>query len=242
VGVSAETVTLWGEWSREIFADIYSVGAAGVQAALAMADAEFGTPAHLLDRQLNGYPAPLVRLSLLDEATYHFGFARPLQQALQELKTKLGKLPPELEKDLELVPLVIETAFQKLQPGGLTLLELIPPYPDIYELGGLLEAWAGQLRFGSPIVNKSLEAARHLTAAAFKAWNDTLLEANGVAPVTEVRQNLAELTLESIQQSRQEGTRASLAERKFDLDVLDDLASLLVSPNTQLPPALNIQV
>ncbi|MEI6046966.1 MAG: hypothetical protein WCS37_21675, partial [Chloroflexota bacterium] len=239
LGVAAETASLWGEWSREIFADIYSIGAVGGQAALAMADAEFGTPSHLLDRLLDGYPAPLVRLSLLNEAAYRFGLARPLEQALLELKTRVGQLPPELETDLKLVPLVIKTAFTKLQPGGLTLSELIPPYPNFYQPGGLLEAWATQLRFGPrPIIQGNLEAARQLTAAAYKAWNDTLLEANGTLPPTEIRQELAERTLESIRQSRQEGTRASLKEREFDLNFLDDLTALLISPNIQLPPSL----
>ncbi len=236
----ADTAALWGKWSREIFADIFSVGASGPPAALAMSDAEFGTSTHLLDRQLEGYPAPLVRLHLLDEAAQKFGFAPPLAQTLEQLKTGLGPLPPEIELDLKLVPLIVQAAFDKVQPFGLTLLELIPPYASYYQNGGKLGYWTPQLRYGpDPVVERNLESARLLSAAAYLAWNEELEEAQIISPAAEVRQTLAGRILQSLQQSREAGTRAaSIPAEKTE--VLDDLAQLLISPNTQLPPPLQI--
>lgn len=239
---SPEVAALWGEWSREIFADIYSVGASGPYAALAMADAEFGTPTHLLDRQLDGYPAPLVRLHLLDEAAKQFGFERPLTSTLQELKTRITKLPPEIEADLRLAPQVINAVFAKLQPNGLLLPDLIPPNSEFYisNGGNNIKTWAEQLHSQTSIMEKTLEAPRQLSAAAYKAWNDTLAEANGNLPSEETRSAIAQRVLESMQKSRVDGMR-SAKDIDNKSDILSDISALLVSSNTQLPPALKFQ-
>ncbi len=237
-GGSPELAALWSSWSREIFADIYSIGAVGPQAALAMADAEYGIRDHMLDRTLDGYPAPLVRLTLLDSVAERFGFERQMEDILQELKTNLAPISPEIENDLALVPLILDTAFDKLQSQNLKLTELLAPAPNFYARGGELENWAYQLRGSSPLNVGELQAARNLTAAAYKAWTDILTDANGAVPDEALRKNLAETTMASMQQSRQSGTRASLDERALDEDVLGDLADLLVSPNTQLPTSL----
>lgn len=234
-----ETASLWGSWSREIFADLYSVGASGPQAALAMADAEFGTAAHLLDRQLEGYPAPLVRLTLLDEAATRYGFDHPLKDVLPDLKAKAGAIPPEIAADLKLLPLILETAFSKLQVEGAGLPDLIPPLLDYYGAGGKLEYWREQLQVGpQPIAENSLEAARLISAAAYQVWNE-ILAANNTRPTPpQVRESLAKRTLESLKLSRDESARP--IKPAVDTSMLDDIAQLLLSPNTQLPPSLNL--
>jgi hypothetical protein len=64
---SAEEARKWGGWSKEIFADLFSVMAMGKAAVWAMGELEF-TSAGSLDEERTGYPPAGTRLALLAEA------------------------------------------------------------------------------------------------------------------------------------------------------------------------------
>lgn len=57
----------WGGWSKEIFADLFSVVAMGRWAVWAMAELEFKS-AKYLDEERDAYPSPAMRLALLADA------------------------------------------------------------------------------------------------------------------------------------------------------------------------------
>jgi hypothetical protein len=57
----------WGGWSKEIFADLFSVMAVGKAAVWAMGEMEF-TSAKGLDEERTGYPPAGTRMALLAEA------------------------------------------------------------------------------------------------------------------------------------------------------------------------------
>lgn len=64
---SASEAQKWGSWSREIFADMFSVFCMGPWAVWAIAELEFKSAASL-NEERSQYPAPAMRLALLAEA------------------------------------------------------------------------------------------------------------------------------------------------------------------------------
>jgi hypothetical protein len=102
---SSSEAKLWGGWSKEIFADLFSVMAVGKAAVWAMGEMEF-TAAKGLDEERTGYPPPGTRLALLAEACDRVtgtasgtaalsGLFTPPQSAVRQavLDAALGPLP-----------------------------------------------------------------------------------------------------------------------------------------------------
>jgi len=81
---STEEAKKWGGWSKEVFADMFSVISMGPWAVWAMAELEFKS-AKYLDEERDAYPSPAMRLALLAEACDRVTGSRSGTEALRDL-------------------------------------------------------------------------------------------------------------------------------------------------------------
>jgi hypothetical protein len=214
--------TRWGAWSREIFADVFSVLTMGASAVWAMVQLELQSPAGMVRRRRD-YPSPVIRLVLL--RTVADRLAIDAREAVEGLDLEgLVAGDDTAAADAALVPAVAEAMLDGTSlglPGSLQDLlgfraEDFAPRGTVEELGD------GLLGDGDPPVVASLSGARLVTSAALAAW--VRVREDGSA-----RARLAERVLTSISASRDEGVRAG-AEADGDVrDLGKDLGRRLLA-------------
>ena len=143
---SASKATKWGGWSKEIFADLFSVIAVGKAAVWAMGELEF-TAAAGLDEERTGYPPAGMRMALLAEACDRVtgtgegsatlaGLFKPAPSPLRQavLDAALGPLPGLDKKTLAEFCEINVPAFQHEVAVWQTVFQnedLRDPAPDI---------------------------------------------------------------------------------------------------------------
>jgi hypothetical protein len=162
---------LWKRWSKEVFADLFSVMMLGPWAVRGMLELELAPAEDLLKRR-GDYPAPAVRLQLLARAADRSGFNG---------SEALGSLDPErltedagaVEKDMELVEPLLDAVLTKPLTEKVGSLEELCGLTRLSRDNFLKEVntWCVELmksNSGSPTA--SLLAPRFLIGGAMAAW------------------------------------------------------------------------
>jgi hypothetical protein len=199
---SPEAEALWRTWSREIFADLYSVLMAGTWALWAMVELEMSNSRAMRVGRAT-YPSPLVRLHLMAQV------ARTLKLNTDGLRgldlEALAKGDAAVQKELDLAKEVAQD-LAKLTVGGKLLRTLSGFRADDFEIR--VPEWSDQLRRAvEPEAEEFLESARLVVAGAVAAWSHVSAEPSTEEALSTNRERLARRTLALIAQSREPGTR-----------------------------------
>jgi hypothetical protein len=230
-GYSSQDAERWGRWSREIFADVFSVLMMGPWAVLAMVEFELTEPEAMLRRRPL-YPAPVTRLMLLAHTANQLGLNGTA--ALRGLEpTTLAAGNVEATRDLELVPHVVAAALGALPGLQASLQELCAFRPAEFQPGGTIEEWSRALRgLENRPVEQTLRAARLVTSATLAAWSEIAALTND-AERTAQWEALANHAVTVITQSREVGTRGEYAPSGEVPDLGTELAQRLLAADRQ---------
>jgi hypothetical protein len=168
-----DAAACWGAWGEEIFADMFSIMLMGQWAVRAMAEAEVGTPARMIRRKTK-YPAPVIRLALMERAAARLRL--DVSEVLQGLDLKsLAEGDATTRADYGVVESAVEFALGPL-PGDLgTLATLCLFDKRTFGEEGAVEGWSLMLAQDAPLTldertMRRLETARHVACASFSAW------------------------------------------------------------------------
>lgn len=199
----------WGNWSLEIFADLFSVLCMGPYAVRAMMEMELTTSANMHEPR-DRYPSPATRLRLL---------ARTADTMLDEpLGTEILRTVPDLDASDPTVDAVITTALDQLPALGAKLTDLTDP--DLGDFLGEVDSWSNSFRHSQErVAPADRSSARILVSAAFDAWN-ALAETTAQSDLPKARADLMDRTLRAIEQGAPEGERAG-APPTLDLELLE---------------------
>ncbi|RDI24499.1 hypothetical protein DFR72_10979 [Lentzea flaviverrucosa] len=126
----------WQRWSREAFADAYSVVMVGHAAAWAIDELQHASPERMLVAD-GGYPPPLLRTELLRELARQLGIDVPEHDG-GELAEERKALPS------------IAAALLATPVGDRPLADLRSP--DALGLTGRRRSWSGQLTSNAPMI------------------------------------------------------------------------------------------
>lgn len=236
--VGGEQGTRWRAWSQEIFADLVGLASLGPGLIGALVRYELGGPDRLLDRGRGRYPAPLVRLRLLEALCTEL--ALPVPEDLGALDTLLGPVlndpAPEdpvaarrraaVQGDLEVVAAVAKAVVTLDVDGSGTVPALLGTDPAAYLPGGRVARRTAALRHPGVAHGEGLQVVRELAAASAAAWQ----QVQAIADARERQDAAVALTAETVDQlirSREPSTRGATAETA----VTDsDVVALLTAP------------
>jgi hypothetical protein len=176
-----DAITRWGDWSVEIFADLASVALLGQWALWPIAELELGAQQRMSEPRA-GYPAPIVRLRLIECAATALGLnpgpAWPSAEAAALVHNAM--LP-----DLAYVSAVVDAGLG-VGPPGFTLASWIGFDAADFAPAGEVQQWrrwfAGGLR---PVTAPSLTGPRIALAGALAATADARRAADDVGPAVE---------------------------------------------------------
>jgi hypothetical protein len=186
----------WKGWAREIFADVFSLVSMGTAALWAIAEFVWRSPEHMRESYDRRYPPAAVRLELMAQAAEALGFGEEARRPLRGMDAgKLVKGEPRAERDLALVPPVVEMALGRLPGVDCSIAELLDFQHAHFEV-----AWPSV-----PEPTNSL-TSRRLASAALRNWIQTeQIEVD--AQREEARRRLAQQTLQLLETSYQPGLR-----------------------------------
>lgn len=190
----------WGSWSKEIFADVFSVLCMGQWAVRAMVELEMRSPdGMVLER--SGYPPARTRLILLALTADRLSRSNVGADVLSDF------MPVERDATVEAV---IDAALGKLPGLNHSLPELFDFDPNIFI--ETIPAWREKLiEQSEDVPNAELKSARVLVGAALSAWDHVAGREQDKALGPAV-QDLAKRTISTIIASAVEGERAASEE------------------------------
>jgi hypothetical protein len=211
---SDEEAMRWGRWSKEIFADVFSVFCMGSWAVWAMTELEL-KPSERMGDPRDDYPPPATRLTLLALVADAIGGSAMGTQALR------GLLNPKPDAAIEAV---LDVALGKLSVVGHSLGELCDFHRDDFE--NTVPGWRDKLHDRSDDVPlPDLKAARLTVSAALAAWERLASEHRGEA-LEEARMDLARRTVNAVAATAVEGERDAEAAPEIG-QLADDIAAAL---------------
>lgn len=167
-------------WSKEIFADAFSVAALGPVAVEAIAELERGDDAAMLapNTPKYPYPCPAVRLALMSAFAQKIGL--DASAALGEIDPDriAGKDPAQRTDEqrkaaaqLGAVPAIVAALAGWPLAADKTLSQLCDVRSADFAPDGEIAAWAGALAAGKKRPkNATLRGTRHVLAATWVAW------------------------------------------------------------------------
>jgi hypothetical protein len=196
----------WRSWSREIFADFYSVLLMGTWAARAMLELELrGRSAMSATRST--YPSPLIRVYLMMETARLLELT--VEKELLDSLLALAEATPAQDAERALASRVAQ-ALLRLQAHGQSVRYLSGYALDHFETD--VPDWSRKLRKdGEPEAMETLEAARLATAGTVAAWNEVSAEPDEQERAR-LRERLRERSLDLIARCREPGKRDAPAE------------------------------
>jgi len=222
-GFSEPDAERWGAWSREIFADIFSVLCMGQGAIAFLALMEMG-PEEELCRPRYDYPAPLIRLELMTRTAEKLDL-----DGLAPLPWPAAPLP-FLQACRNLVPQVVDYTLGKLPAVQKPLEDLCGFSPSVFKEGGFVRFWRASFEsLAESTPARALPNPRLLVCACLEAW----LKGPGLSAR---RSSLADYLRAKVISSREQGFRAGLgapaegaisASRRQGEEFADELAELL---------------
>lgn len=193
----------WGRWSKEIFADMFSVLTMGSWAVWAMVELDF-KPAPDLDEDRDDYPSPAMRLALLADACDRIAEGTDGRDALR------GLLAPDPDPVRSAVLDAVLGPLPEL--NGRSLKGLSIPDPPGFKRGVatwreiLLNPANGQ----QPL--PGLENAPILTGGALAAWQSVAAQRVPEADFMRASRSLGDRYIERMAAGAPEGTRAGAEE------------------------------
>lgn len=205
VGDDVELAEAWRPWCRELFADTCSVLLTGPAAIWAVGELEMRTPSGLRKSASEGYPPPLVRLSVLQTLAAQAGIPAGGWAFPGQAETGSAADDERLQGLLTAVPAVTSALLGLTASAGRPLRSLAGPTADAYRDGRIAGWRAELLGADEPFPVRTLEAARFCASAGVEAWElfDGTDEAFG--------ERLSGRMLRVLPQCREPGTRAATA-------------------------------
>jgi hypothetical protein len=223
----------WGDWSREIFADLFSVLMMGPWAIWAMVELELQTDKAMTERR-DLYPAGAVRLALLDRAATALGL--DTAQALRGVQpTRIAVGSASASRDVGFIDAVVAASLRPLPSLQVSLASLCNFSPADFQRpnGGTrppTQVIRAALAAGQQVVaEKSLSGPRFAAAASLAAWSDVMTTADAAG-----RSRLAGQTLRLVTDSGPPGTRATSAAVDAAGSATDVVRSLLAADQGEL--------
>jgi hypothetical protein len=203
--MSAAAEESWRSWSREIFADFYSVLLMGTWAARAMLELELRGHAEMSSPRA-AYPSPLIRVYLMAKTASLLGLTVE-EDLLDGLFALSDGSPAGQEKE---IADQVAATLRGLKANGQTL-----SYLSSYDAGHFktdVPGWRDALLGApEPQAAETLEAARLATAGIVAAWNEIGGEADDMER-SRRRERLRMRALSLIAGCRQPGQRDAPAE------------------------------
>lgn len=215
----------WGNWSKEIFADMIAVHLMGPWVVRATAELELNTPAVMLARR-DFYPSPVVRLKLLAESANRLGFnGDEMLQGLDPSTLAAGH--DEATYDLNLVSSIVQIIAGNLPGLDFSWQNLTGFDKKMFQQ---VEEWAEAFLDPDnlPPITHELYAARLMSSALLAAWSMTLEEKQ-----QEQRVELARNALSIIAESRDETRRAAEGPVENSAEIGMGLADMLLQASLQ---------
>lgn len=227
-GGQAGDVLRWGRWSREVFADVFSVLMMGQWAIWAMVELELQGEAAMGERR-ELYPPGAVRLELLAATAAAVGLDSGA--ALRGVEPKrIAAKSPGASRDVGFVDAVAEASLKRLPSVNVTLSALCNFRAGDFQSGpdgkpSRVDGLRTALVNGGPSsVEQSLDGPRLGAAAALAAWSDVM----GTVDETE-RAGLAARSLRLIRTSGPPGTRDSALAADASVAATDLAQALLTA-------------
>ncbi|HKI18185.1 MAG TPA: hypothetical protein VKA15_09905 [Isosphaeraceae bacterium] len=225
----------WKRWSVEIFADVFSVVVIGPWAIWALLEFEFNRPDEMVRRKTY-YPAPAVRLRLMEQAARSEPLRLDPSEALRGLRLDdLAAGNKIVAWDFELVPHVVKAALDTLPGLGLTLPKLCGFRRSEFEPASgkkaIVTARAESLLGSSVLIPETgLRAARLAATGALAAWSK-VMRIKGDPERAARREALAARALALIKMSQEPGVRAATVDEAEQGG--ESLARLLLGADRQ---------
>lgn len=222
----------WMSWSREIFADVFSILMAGQWAVWAMVDLELRRAPEMFKRRAQ-YPAPAVRLLLMGEVASRLGL--PAKDGLRGAVPAADEWPDEPTRaDAAAVGVVATASLDNLPGFDVPLRDLCSFDSSDFGQDGAVAKWVADLLGVDPRTpDRRLKTARLVAGASLAAWADIIMDGNANLP--DRRTSLAERSLAAICANAEEGTRAAVEAGDDYSDLGAELgARLLDAPRSEL--------
>jgi hypothetical protein len=218
--------TEWAGWSEELFADVVSVITMGPGALWALAGLEWAGKAKMVQRR-DSYPPAVVRLRFLQEVADQLGLNSTGAIRSIDLE-KLAAEDPSANRDLKLVPRVVEVSLDKLQCLPAALPELFAFDAADYGRDGQIDYWKNQLlQVKLAPAEESLRAARQIVSGALEAWREIASKTDDPAARAERGQKLSGKLLDLLVRSREVGQREAKASHSASAKLGEDFADAL---------------
>lgn len=233
----AADVTRWRRWSREIFADVYSVFMTGPWAVWAMTDLELQTDSAMLQRR-ELYPSAVVRLALLAASAGALGL--DTRFALRGIDPQqIAARSAEVSRDMAFVEPVVRASLGPLPSIEVTLTRLCRFRAADFQLTGggqrtRVDTLRGKLARATDLDRAadgdgSLDGPRLAVSASLAAWSAAMATADDTA-----RKRLAARSRSLIRSSGPPGTRASSTRADLTGVAADVVSSLLAAGPDEL--------
>ena len=207
----------WRWWSRELFADLIGLVTIGPSSLVALLPLEFGTEDHMLDRERERYPAPVVRIALIAAMASELGL--DLADALGETAPGYesrradawaAQAPAAIRADLGRVP-DVAAALVNYEVGGQDTLATLSGFSRReFAPGGAVSRRAEQLAGNGGAPDRGIREARNLVSAGIVAWQEVNRLPDPVRRASDLT-TLGEVLVDRIIDSAEEGTRAAEA-------------------------------
>jgi hypothetical protein len=202
-GVVPGAAEKWGQWGREIFADVFSIMMIGSGAVRAIAEVERSTDTKM-GRSTKAYPPPLVRLYLMKRVASLLGIA------VTEIPDVVDRAT--LGADADAADAVVGVALGPLPGTDSTLRELCDFDAAQFGPAGPVASWADKLLTGEEYSGvPSHDTARLVVAGSLTAWWDVATIAKKEEREA-ARRALSRMTLTTLARSAPPGTRAKFVE------------------------------
>jgi hypothetical protein len=207
-GLASDDARLWGDWSEEIFADVFSVMMMGQWAVRAIAEAEMGTPEKMV-RHKDNYPAPIIRLALMERLARSLGL--PTSGALLGLDPQnVADTDQKTKLDFGVIGRAVEFARAEL-PGDLGTLESLCGFDKgVFQQDAGIDMLASLIPSGGALADEEsrtrIEAARKVAAATLCAWA-RLAEEKAGEKRDSAREDLSRRSVETLLRSGPRETR-----------------------------------
>lgn len=226
-----DDIDKWGRWSKEIFADVFSVLLMGQWAVWAMVEFEMQKPAAMLARRAQ-YPSPAVRLFLLAHTANCLGLdGKGALRGLDIVQMVSGN--QQAERDCQFVQNVVEKALETEPTAGVTLERLADFRREDFEQTGEVHMWSARLREPDPMAYaiNSLRAPRLIASAAVAAWAEIMMADD--TQRSSLRLDLAGKATKLIILSREPGDREAIEMATETTDLAAELARHLLDADQQ---------
>ncbi len=205
-GAAPAEIKAWGNWSEEIFADLFSLLMTGPWALWAMTELELSTPAAMVAPKPR-YPAAVVRLALMAEVATQLELNTT--SALRGLDlAQIAAGDPATARDFGLVKAMAAALLAQLADSCGEPADFCGFDVTNFQADGTIENWADLLRAPLPPPGeKHLASARQIVTGSVCAWA-------AIANLADAQQRMEEKTrlskhlLQTLQESGPEGTRA----------------------------------